>query len=232
MSLTNQWLLVILTAKLTIISLEERFMPSTRDKIIQNALLLFARKGYQAVSVQEIARAVGIRAPSLYNHFDSKRAIFDAIIHDMTKIYHQQAAQIGLGWQSGRQDAQAFAGIGEERLLAMVNNLFVWFLHEPVVSNLRRVLTLSQFEDRELAALLTKLYMEDPLHYQEQLFDAILPATDGTSHSPKALALIFYAPIYFLLLRCDREPEYENEARDLLAEHVRSFCRIYTKQEE
>lgn len=207
-------------------------MPSTRDKIIQHALLLFSRKGYQAVSVQEIARAVGIRAPSLYNHFDSKRAIFDAIIHDMTEIYHQQAAQIGFGWQSGRQDAQAFAGIGEEQLLAMVDNLFLWFLHEPTVSSLRRMLTLSQFENGELAALLTKLYMRDPLHYQEQLFAAIFPATGSTSHSPKALALAFYAPIYFLLLRCDREPAYENEARCMLAEHVRSFCRIYTKQEE
>ena len=206
-------------------------MPSTRDKILQQALLLFSQKGYQAVSVQEIARAVGIRAPSLYNHFDSKRAIFDAIIHDMTATYQRQAAQLGLGWQSGRQDAQAFAGVGEEQLLAMVNNLFSWFLHEPTVSGLRRVLTLSQFEDRELAALLTKLYMDDPLHYQEQLFAAMFPATDSTSPDPKTLALAFYAPIYFLLLRCDREPEYESTARGMLAGHVHNFCRTYATQE-
>ena len=55
-------------------------MQPTRDRIVQQALLLFSRKGYGAVSVQEIARAVGIRAPSLYNHFDSKRAIFFLII--------------------------------------------------------------------------------------------------------------------------------------------------------
>ncbi|HQA98339.1 MAG TPA: TetR/AcrR family transcriptional regulator [Clostridia bacterium] len=207
-------------------------MQSTREKIIQHALLLFSRKGYHTVSVQEIAQAIGIRAPSLYNHFHSKRAIFDAIIHDTTETYRQQAAQIGLGWQSGRQDAQAFSGMDEKQLLTMVNHLFSWFLHEPTVSGLRRMLTLSQFEDRELAALLTKLYMEDPLLYQEQLFAAMPLAADSTSPSPKALALAFYAPIYFLLLRCDREPEYEDEARGMLAEHVRSFCMTYTKQEE
>jgi len=205
-------------------------MQSTRDRIVQQALLLFSRKGYGAVSVQEIARAVGIRAPSLYNHFDSKRAIFDAIIQDMTATYHQQAAQIGLGWQSGGQDAQAFAGMDEDQLLTMVNNLFSWFLHEPTISGLRRMLTLSQFEDRELADLLSKLYMDDPLHYQEQLFAAMFPATGGASPSPKALTLAFYAPIYFLLLRCDREPEYEPAARGMLAEHVRGLCKTYIKQ--
>jgi hypothetical protein len=93
------------------------------------------------------------------------------------------------------------------------------------------MLTLSQFEDRELAALLTKLYMEDPLQYQEQLFVAMLQATDSANHSPKALALAFYAPVYFLLLRCDREPQYEAEARGMLSEHVRSFSQIWIKQE-
>ena len=110
-------------------------MQSTREKIIQHALLLFAQKGYHAVSVQEIARAVGIRAPSLYNHFDSKRAIFDAIIHDMTETYRQQAAQFGLGWQSGHQDAPVFANIDEEQLLTLVDNLFSWFcMSQPLAA--------------------------------------------------------------------------------------------------
>ena len=202
-------------------------MQTTRDKIILHALLLFSQKGYQAVSVQEIAQAVGIRAPSLYNHFDSKRAIFDTIIYDMTATYHKQAAQVGLSWQNGCQDAKVFDGIAEEQLLTMVDSLFSWFLHEPTVSSLRRMLTLSQFEDRELADLLTKLYMEDPLRYQEQLFAALPKTALSANDPPKSLALAFYAPIYFLLLRCDREPEYEPEARSMLAEHVRHFCRTY-----
>ena len=205
-------------------------MESTRNKIIRQALQLFSQKGYHAVSVQEIARAVGIRAPSLYNHFASKQAIFDAIIDEMTETYHKQAAQIGLGWQSGSQDAAVFASIGKEQLLTMVNGLFSWFLHDPTVSGLRRMLTLSQFEDKELGDLLTKLYIEDPLYYQEQLFAAMPPPKNGTGHSPRTLALAFYAPIYFLLLRCDREPEYEVEARTLIAEHVHSFSKTFFEQ--
>jgi len=52
----------------------------TRQKILDKALELFAAKGYDSVSVGEIAQAVGIKAPSLYNHFPGKQAIFDAIV--------------------------------------------------------------------------------------------------------------------------------------------------------
>ena len=47
---------------------------------MDKALELFSTQGYDAVSVGEIAKAVGIKAPSLYNHFSGKRAIFDAIM--------------------------------------------------------------------------------------------------------------------------------------------------------
>ena len=55
----------------------------TRQKILDKALELFAAKGYDSVSVGEIAQAVGIKAPSLYNHFPGKRAIFDAIVAEL-----------------------------------------------------------------------------------------------------------------------------------------------------
>ncbi len=47
----------------------------TKRRIMDAALELFAAHGYDAVSVEQIAGAVGIKAPSLYNHFVSKRAI-------------------------------------------------------------------------------------------------------------------------------------------------------------
>ena len=59
----------------------------TKQKIILKALELFSDRGYDAVSVGEIASAVGIRASSLYNHFPSKRAIFDAIVEATAAQY-------------------------------------------------------------------------------------------------------------------------------------------------
>lgn len=45
---------------------------TTKEKILKQALCLFAEKGYNALYVGEIASAVGIKAPSLYKHFKSK----------------------------------------------------------------------------------------------------------------------------------------------------------------
>jgi len=53
---------------------------STRQRILDAALELFARKGFAATSVRELARAVGLRESSLYNHFAGKEAIFHALV--------------------------------------------------------------------------------------------------------------------------------------------------------
>ena len=53
---------------------------STRQRILDAALELFARQGFAATSVRELARAVGLRESSLYNHFAGKEAIFRALV--------------------------------------------------------------------------------------------------------------------------------------------------------
>ena len=57
----------------------------TKERILSQALTLFAQKGYEAVSVEEIAAAVGIKAPSLYKHYKGKRDIFDHIVAHMNQ---------------------------------------------------------------------------------------------------------------------------------------------------
>jgi AcrR family transcriptional regulator len=54
--------------------------PPTRQRILDAALELFARQGFAATSVRELARAVGLRESSLYNHFAGKAAIFQALV--------------------------------------------------------------------------------------------------------------------------------------------------------
>ena len=51
----------------------------TKQRILLEALRLFSRKGYDAVSVEQIADAVGVKAPSLYKHYKSKQDIFDVM---------------------------------------------------------------------------------------------------------------------------------------------------------
>ena len=53
--------------------------PATRERIFREALHLFARKGFQATSIRDIATAVGVADAALYRHFSSKDEIASAI---------------------------------------------------------------------------------------------------------------------------------------------------------
>jgi AcrR family transcriptional regulator len=55
---------------------------STRERILAVALELFAQHGFGGASMRELARSVGIRESSLYNHFPGKAAILEAIVNE------------------------------------------------------------------------------------------------------------------------------------------------------
>ena len=97
----------------------------TKQRILDKALELFSRDGYEAVSVGEIARAVGIRAPSLYNHFASKQAIFDAIVEATAARYERDTDRIDIHVQDAGQDIPVFTNITEDNLFEKVKQLFV-----------------------------------------------------------------------------------------------------------
>ncbi len=55
---------------------------ATRQRILEAAWVLAADQGLAAVSLRDVARRVGMRAPSLYTYFPSKNAIYDAMYAD------------------------------------------------------------------------------------------------------------------------------------------------------
>lgn len=70
-------------------------MANRKEEILIVALHLFARDGYEAVSVSQIAGALGITKGVLYRHFKSKRDIFDCIVQRMEQGDSEQAADDG-----------------------------------------------------------------------------------------------------------------------------------------
>jgi AcrR family transcriptional regulator len=55
----------------------------TRRLILDAALDLFSEGGFAGTSMRQIARAVGVRESALYHHFESKAAIFEALLQEM-----------------------------------------------------------------------------------------------------------------------------------------------------
>ena len=200
---------------------------STKKRILDEALTLFSQKGYANVYVAQIAEAVGIKTPSLYKHYKSKQDIFNAILDEMKSSYDRQAALLNMDGSDAGADAAVFSEVSEDELVKMGLGLFMYFLHDEYAQKFRKMLTVEQFSNPELAELFTKQYAEYPLSYQSAMFATLSSKGILKDCDPKVTALQFYAPMYMLLTMCDREPEREAELTALLEQHIRQFSIIY-----
>lgn len=202
----------------------------TKQRILDEALTLFSEKGYANVFVGDIADAVGIKAPSLYKHYKSKKAIFDAIIEQMNHRFTEQAKAMQISGNDASIDASIYKSLSEDQLLKLGREFFLYYLHDDYNRKFRKMLTLEQFHDSDLAKVYSKLYVDDPLSYQGMLFGFMVTSGVLKTDNVRIMTLHFYAPIYYLLTICDREPEREPEALKLLDEHIKQFDRIYGRE--
>lgn len=101
-------------------------MENTRDKVIYQALTLFSVKGYEGVSMRDIASAIGIKASSLYNHFKSKEDIFKSIFDEMSKNYMEIVDRIQLPYGETDEVADKYMQLSEKTLLAIIKDFFVF----------------------------------------------------------------------------------------------------------
>lgn len=70
---------VVATTQAGVADVRSRRREQTRTEILEAAWGLSARRGIAGLSLRELAREVGMQAPSLYTYFDSKAAIYDAM---------------------------------------------------------------------------------------------------------------------------------------------------------
>jgi len=199
----------------------------TKQKIIDAALELFSDYGFDTVSVGQIAKAVGIKAPSLYNHFPSKQAIFDAIFEATAAQYDRETEKVSVHVQDSGKDVPVFSGISEDGLAEKVRQMFVYSIRSENVRRFRKMMTIEQFRSPELAELYTKRYIERLVNYHAQLFKALIAAGQIKNEDPNVLALMYTSPIITLLGVCDRQPEREEECLERLDRHVRLFFRTF-----
>lgn len=190
----------------------------TREKILEAALDLFSRRGYEAVSVREIAKAVGIRESSLYNHFKGKRDIFDSLVDACWKRAEEYFRVQGLPF-SEKEDLSVFGERDFSRLAETVLGVFRYFFEDPWNRRFRRLLILSQFSDPRAEELYRRLYRDYPMEVQRAVFAKLMEAGQFQRGDPEALALEFYGGVFLLLHTCD---SWE-EASPRLLSHLKQF---------
>lgn len=199
----------------------------TKKKILDVALTLFSEKGYGNVYVGQIAEGVGIKAPSLYKHYKSKQDIFEAILEEMRNRYNKEVANFNISGNDFKLDSEFYNNISEQELVKMGIGLFSFFLHDEYECKFRKMLTIEQFSNKELAEIFSRQYFNEPLKYQTGLLQMMIMQGSLKNEDANVMALHFFAPIYLLMTVCDREPQREEEALQMLERHIRQFNRMY-----
>lgn len=194
------------------------------------ALTLFSKRGYEGVSVKEIAAAVGIKDSSLYKHFPSKRAIFEAIFAEMDLEYAAVIESWGFPMGSLQEVADHFGHGSVEMLLYISHQVFGHFLKDPFAAKFRRMLTIEQYNDAQSSASYQNFFIDTAISFQTELFSQMIASGYFREADPYVVALHFYAPIYLLLNEYDRKPEAEAEALEKLDRHILQFARLYEKE--
>ena len=200
---------------------------STKELILEEALKQFSQKGFDGTSMSDIAGPLGITKAALYKHFESKQAIFDALIQEMNNSFLKQAGMLHIQGNDAARDAAIYKNLSEDQLIRLGKDLLLYFLHDDYARRFRKMLSMAAYHDKELSEAYMKHYVDDPLSYQGMLLK--LMVQEGVLHTENAeiMTLHFYAPIYMLLTSCDRDPARETEAVEILEKHIRQFNRLY-----
>lgn len=196
---------------------------NTKERILKSALKLFSEYGYESVSVEQIAAAVGIKAPSLYNHYKSKKAIFDAILEESAERYNNFAKNLSVHIGDASKDFSVFDNVSEKFLSDTVKEIFLYSLHDEAIRQSRKMMTIEQFRSPELAAAYTKRYVKRLVDYHSEIFCALIRTGEIKPEDPDSLALLYISPVITLIGICDREPDMEAECLDMLDKHIKLF---------
>ena len=192
---------------------------NTKQEILDVALELFSRQGYEATSISSIADAVGIRKASLYSHFSSKQAILDEIVKIVLEKYDSHSFVLKKGMDNMPKNC--------DEAVAMIKGQIHYIANDPLISKARKMLTIEQFLKAELSNLLTKQNYTDIMNFFTAMVQSLIEAGVLVKGDREAMAASLCLPVSAWLNVLDRDGEKEDEILMLIDRHVREFFRIY-----
>lgn len=197
-------------------------MTDTKENILHTALRLFARDGYEAASVSDIAGELGITKGALYRHYKNKRDIFDSIVERMYQIDAERAKKHEVPEETFDRSPSAYRSTDMDKVTAFIEAQFHFLTEDEFALNFRKMLILEQYRNPEITELYQKCLVSGPVSYIEDIFREMMERGIWDKNDPKQLALEFYAPFYLLLSISDSTAEKKDSAK-LLKTHIERF---------
>ena len=166
-------------------------MGNRKEEILIVALHLFARDGYEAVSVSQIAGELDMTKGAVYRHYKSKRDIFDCIVQRMEQQDSEQARQNEVPEESIENVPEEYQNVSVEDFVGYSKSMFEYWTEDDFASSFRKMLTLEQFRNEEMQNLYQQYLVSGPAEYVKDLFKNM------EIKNPEEEAVKFYANMFF-----------------------------------
>ena len=189
---------------------------NTKGKISEEARKLFSTKGYEATSVRDIAKAVGIKDSSLYNHYKNKQGIFDYII----KLHEEES-------NKGFMEFYRKNKYTDENVIIESSIIILRVLVDPCVVEIRRMLTIEMYHNEKAKEIYYRLFYKEPYRWCEVIFGELIKSGVIRNESMDALFYRFYGPIFMLILECDLKDYSEEELINKVKKHGSQFLKEF-----
>lgn len=166
-------------------------MVNRKEEILNVALHLFARDGYEAVSVSQIAGELDMTKGALYRHYKSKRDIFDSIVKRMEQQDGEQASDYDMPEDEKESMPEKYEKVSLDDLVRYSKSMFEYWTEDDFASSFRKMLTIEQFRSEEMQKLYQQYLVAGPASYVKDLFESM------EIKDAKDKAIGFYAVMYF-----------------------------------
>ena len=171
-------------------------MGNRKEEILIVALHLFARDGYEAVSVSQIAGELDMTKGALYRHYKSKRDIFDSIVKRMEQQDSEQARENEVPEESIEKTPEEYQNISFDDFVEYSKSMFEYWTEDDFASSFRKMLTIEQFRSEGMQKLYQQYLVSGPAGYVKDLFKN-MKIKDREENAVKFYAnMFFYYNVY------------------------------------
>lgn len=174
---------------------------NTKERILQEALTMFADRGYEGTNMRELAQKLGFGKSALYKHYASKEEIWNSLLDEIEERYSQS-------FGSGNNLPPTPSSC--EEFLRMAKDMLDFTLHDRQVMMARQILLTEQFRDQRARNLAAEHFLFRFDRVFAPVFAKMMITGLIRKDDPEMLALEFSAPISALIMQCDRFPESED----------------------
>ena len=193
----------------------------TKERILAAALEMFSQNGYAGTNIRELSASLGLVKSGVYKHYESKEAIWNALLDQMIAYY---------GEHFGSPYHLPPVPDSPEELTRLTMHMVNITVHDEKIIMTRKVLTLEQFRDDRAKDLATKHFLTGLTEMFTRIFTGMMEKGVLRKDDPKMLAFAYTAPISALIHLCDREPGKTEDALKQAEEFSRHFIRTYGQE--